>query len=263
MTESDVGGARSVSSVASSGTFRLVLSGRLVELTCVAVPAVGSVSAGGLVEDNGDMDDVSVYLDTAEVTGKVIADGAVAAAWERDSALAGMRVSALAGHLARSITLTAPFLDEEPAVGSPLSTAEYYLAGGDPTDFDSRANRRIRESGAETAAHGHAALCAEVDLCLRRLRRRLPDEDLNVPRTWFGRVTTLRTVLRARMLEMVVHADDLVASVGMGPPALPGAAFDLTIEVLVDIARLRHTDMAVVRALTRRERDEVHALRVL
>ncbi len=38
---------------------------------------------------------------------------------------------------------------------------------------------------------------------------------------------------------------------------------DLAIEALVDVARVRHGDLAVLRALTRRERDSSEALRVL
>ena len=209
------------------------------------------------------MDQVAIYLETAAVAAGVIDDAAVEECWEKDSALRGMRVAALAGHLARSILLTEPFLDEPPAEGTPLTTADYYLAGGDPTDFDSRANRRIRETGDETASGGATALRSAVHRSLHRLQRRLADEDLTVPRMWFGRLTTLRTVLEARTLEMVVHVDDLAASVEIPPPELPAGAFSLTIGVLVDMARRRHGDMAVVRSLARRERDHIHALRVL
>ncbi len=210
------------------------------------------------------VDDVAVYLDTAVVAAAIISDAAVAEHWDNASALRGMRVAGLAGHLARSIVLTEPFLDEKPSDGTPLSTAEYYLAGGDPTDFDSRANRRVRETGEETARIGPTALRAAVWDSLQRLRSRLPDEELDVPRVWFGRVvTTTRTVLQARTLEMVVHVDDLAVSVGMPAPELPPTALDLTIGILVEMARSRHGDLAVVRALTRGERDENQALRVL
>ncbi len=209
------------------------------------------------------VDDVAIYLDTAGVAAAVIGDAAVEDRWDKASALRGMSVAGLAGHLARSILLTEPFLDEEPADGAPLSVVDYYLAGDEPTDFDSRASRRVRETGEATAAGGPAALRSAVNDSLQGLRRRLPNEDLDVARMWFGRVTTTRTVLQARTLEMLVHVDDLAISVGVPTPHPPPSALDVTIQMLIDMARCRHGDLAVLRALTRRERDPNRALRVL
>jgi hypothetical protein len=64
-------------------------------------------------------------------------------------------------------------------------------------------------------------------------------------------------------VELVVHADDLAASVGVEPTPPQPAATAVAIDVLVGVARVRHGDMAVLRALARRERDTVRALRVL
>lgn len=209
------------------------------------------------------MDDVGTYLAAAEVTAALLADPAVERNWDKPSALTGMRVAGVAGHLARSVVLTEPFLDEPTAEGEPLSTVEYYLTGDEPTDFDSRTSRRIRESGEETAAVGPGALIGAVDEALGRLRHRLPGEDLGTTRRWFGRLTTTRTVLQARTLEMVVHIDDLAVSVDVPTPSLPPSALEMSIRLLVDMARGRHGDLAVVRALTRRERDTNQALRVM
>ena len=61
----------------------------------------------------------------------------------------------------------------------------------------------------------------------------------------------------------VVHADDLAVSLEVAPPPLPAAAFGSAITTLIEVARICHGDAAVLRALTRRERDTVAALRVL
>ncbi len=45
-------------------------------------------------------------------------------------------------------------------------------------------------------------------------------------------------------------------------PAFPPEALDITIDTLVAIARYRHGDLAVLLALSRRERDTLNALRV-
>jgi hypothetical protein len=74
---------------------------------------------------------------------------------------------------------------------------------------------------------------------------------------------TLDEYLRTRVVELVVHADDLAASVGVEPVPPQPATTAVAIDVLVGVARIRHGDMAVLRALARRERDTVRALRVL
>ncbi len=55
----------------------------------------------------------------------------------------------------------------------------------------------------------------------------------------------------------------LAVSLHLDLPDLPVEAAGLAITTLVDVARLRHGDLAVLRALTRRERDAASALRVL
>jgi hypothetical protein len=74
---------------------------------------------------------------------------------------------------------------------------------------------------------------------------------------------TLDEYLRTRVVELVVHADDLATSLGveLAPPR--PATCSVAIDVLVGVARIRHGDLAVLRALTRRERDQAQALRVL
>jgi hypothetical protein len=42
---------------------------------------------------------------------------------------------------------------------------------------------------------------------------------------------------------------------------MPARAFDLALRTLVDVARARHGDPAVLIAMARRERDDVDALR--
>ena len=69
--------------------------------------------------------------------------------------------------------------------------------------------------------------------------------------------------LITRLLEVVVHTDDLAVSLGIEPPDFPRPATAAVIDCLLEVARRRHGDIAVVRAFTRRERDRPEALRVL
>ena len=70
-------------------------------------------------------------------------------------------------------------------------------------------------------------------------------------------------LLETRLTEFIVHCDDLSLSVGRPMPEFPREAYDISIATLIDIARRFRGDLAVVRAMTRRERDDVDALRVL
>ena len=82
---------------------------------------------------------------------------------------------------------------------------------------------------------------------------------------------TLDEYLRGRCVELAVHVEDLELSVGLGPgltaadpvPEPPDDLVRDAVDVLVAAAVARHGGPAVLRALTRRERDQVQALRVL
>ena len=57
-----------------------------------------------------------------------------------------------------------------------------------------------------------------------------------------------------RLLEMTVHHDDLATSLGLAPIELDPAVVAPVVNLLTDLARREHGGVAVVRALTRRER---------
>jgi len=107
-------------------------------------------------------------------------------------------------------------------------------------------------------------------VCLGRLETRLPAEPLDrrMPAVG-GAVIGLDEFLRTRLVELAVHSEDLALSVGL-PVTDAGVAEEgvaeavaEAVDVMVGAARVRHGDAAVLRALTRRERDDVDALRVL
>jgi hypothetical protein len=67
--------------------------------------------------------------------------------------------------------------------------------------------------------------------------------------------------LVTRIVELVTHTDDLAVSVGLPTPEPDPVAATLAVHCLVSLGRRRHGDLAVIRALTRRERDAIEALR--
>jgi hypothetical protein len=79
-----------------------------------------------------------------------------------------------------------------------------------------------------------------------------------------GEELLLDEYLRICLVEIAVHTEDLALSAGVGVAVRsPGSAVSVAINLLVVVGRKRHGDEAVLRALARRERDPVQALRVL
>jgi hypothetical protein len=79
------------------------------------------------------------------------------------------------------------------------------------------------------------------------------DPDLiHIP--WQGWSLTTDDFLTTRMMEMVVHGDDLAASVGLPTPTYPDAVIGPVLGLLTTVAVQRHGQTAVVRALSRPQR---------
>ena len=205
----------------------------------------------------------AVYRDCVEAIGPLLRNPAVAEKWDQPSALAEMPVSALAGHLIRVLTTVEAYLAQpEPLEEGRLSAAVYFA--GVSSDVDSAENAAIRERGAQEAAGGHEALVAKYDRVREAVFEAMRDQPSSRRMSVFGgRVLLLDDYLVTRILEAVVHADDLAVSCGVKTPPLPEDAYESAIRTLVDIARSRHGDLAVLRALARRERGDIEALRVL
>ena len=191
--------------------------------------------------------------------------------FDSPSALAEFGVRGLAGHLRRAMTVVEGYLDQpappaDPATGvETVSAAEYYatvLPAGQ--DLDSDFHRAIRQRGIQSAPERPDDLSLQWAETASDLITRLEQEpEDRLVQVFGGLVLTLDEYLATRLIELVVHADDMAASLGVDPPALPPAATGLVITTLVDVARLRHGDYGVIRALSRRERDPAEALRVI
>lgn len=131
--------------------------------------------------------------------------------------------------------------------------AAYYAASG-PEHADSAIGRRIRELGGQEAAGGQTALADRFNASIAALR------SLAVPLTpattveMFGRVLPIDECATACLLELVVHSDDLAVSLAVPTPPFGEVVMDLVTSTLCRIARGRHGDLAVLRALSRQER---------
>ena len=201
-------------------------------------------------------DALAAFLDAASTATHVLERPELTERWGQDSVLPQFGVAALAGHLVRGMTTVGQYLDGPEPDEAGISAARYFHTVIRSADISDPAHQAIRDRGAEAAAGGPAALGRlSSELAAVGAERRL--------RVAGGLVMTLDEYLRTRVVELVIHADDLAASLGveLAPPRPDTCA--IAIDVLVGVARIRHGDMAVLRALARRERDPVQALRVL
>jgi Mycothiol maleylpyruvate isomerase N-terminal domain len=199
-------------------------------------------------------DRVELFLEGAEAVVRALDDASVAAAWDRSSVLEDQQVSGLAGHLARgAVWVVGDYLDAGPPDGPADfdTAAEYFAAMVSAASEED--NRAIRQRGADVGAVGRDELLHTVRRRLDALRPRLralaPNQLLAVAG---GNVMRLDEYLTTRIVEQVVHLDDLARSVERDPWPLPDAAHDLAIAVGVDVGRRRSGDTAMIRALYRR-----------
>jgi mycothiol maleylpyruvate isomerase-like protein len=207
-----------------------------------------------------------VFCQTVEAVVRLVGSPELEQRWHDPSALSLLTVAGLAGHLLRAVTSVEAYLERpEPTGEPPIGAARYFSqAVGDDDGLAGAFQTAIRQRGEEAAAGGPETLRSDWREAARRLRQRLAAEPPDrLMRVYKDMVIGLDDYLATRLVELCVHADDLAASLDLPGPALPEPATAAAVRTLVDVARIRHGDAAVLRALARRERDAVSALRVL
>jgi hypothetical protein len=189
-------------------------------------------------------------LESAEVTGR----------WAQPSACDGFTVGGLAAHLGWQVQSARWAVESErPAPGAKVTElmAHYEQAAWLGADLETPVNVGIRQTGEQRAEVG----AAEVARLTREARGYLagqfaslsPEEVIAVP--WIAeRAMTLNDVLSTRVLELLIHTDDLAASVGVETPEAPGSAYARVFALLTPLAVRRHGPIPVLRALSRAER---------
>ncbi len=211
--------------------------------------------------------DAATFLTVAEAAQELIDRDEVAARWLEPSTLEGYTVGGLAAHLARAVVTVERYL-AAPAPDEPArltDAAGYFLAVlADHDPVDSELHRQVRARGEEAGAGGPSAVSDQLDAARCALTRTLADTpaDRRVA-VLDGVVLTVEQYLVTRLVELVVHLDDLAVSVDLdGPPELPAEAVEQVIATLAVVAGRRAGPSAALRSLARRERhpDAVRAL---
>ncbi len=211
---------------------------------------------------------VDAFFLAGEATAAVVGSPEVAAAWSAPSALADYRVGELAAHTLVATARLELVLGEEQRPGATVVDLPTFYGTNrvdDPSITDAGHHPLIRAVAGESAGRGPEAVARELRSTLDRLRPALAGADLgrlvSVLNVRNG-ATPLEEYLRTRVVELVVHGDDLAASVGL-PYEVPPVAADVVLDACLALARARSGDLDVVRAFVRRERADAETLRVL
>lgn len=207
----------------------------------------------------------TAFISAYDLLDALVASRRLDERWDDESVLAGFSVKGLAGHLVRVGWAVLDYSRVEVAhevVGDgPIPAEAYYTTVLRRMGADE--HREVIVRGEEVAGRDAAALRQSYDEARRRLAVFLAEADPNrLVMVFGGLVMRLEGYLQTRIVETLVHLDDLALSLGVDRPEPPRAAYDIAMDHLVRVARLTHGDAAVLTALSRRERDHLDALRI-
>ena len=201
-----------------------------------------------------------VFLEAARVAVRLMEESSVLERWEEPSVLAGYSVGGLAAHLGRAVSTPSGYLDQE-AVDEPAisDAADYFLeALGDHDPVDSDLHRAVRQRSDDMAASGPLSVLDATRSALQTLSGRLEVEPEDRAVAVFGGMSmSLDDYLETRIVELVIHADDLVASCpGLDLDVVPDAAWAVARRVVAEVAARRAGDRQFVLGLSRAERAQ-------
>lgn len=199
----------------------------------------------------------SLFLELGNKVGALLAEPAVAAKWNEPSALEGMTVGALAAHLGRAFTTTWLYVQADPCgVAADVDASTYFHQVFDrPTEEIDDLNANIAQRAQDDADGGAQAVIDLHNSTVADLRIRLIGEPAERGIEVFGDLCMqLDDYLVTRLVEAVVHSDDLAVSVGVDTPAFAPDVVDLVMVTMLGVARERHGDIAMLREFARGER---------
>jgi len=197
------------------------------------------------------------FVTSARTAAELLTCEPVRDRWDAESACAGMTVGGLAFHLAAQAGNAVRLVSAAPSAESPIPVEEHYRrAAWANTDLDDEVNLDIRTSANDEADAGFDGLCAKVAADLAALPEvldaRAAADPVLIP--WQGWALTAHDFLVTRLMEMLVHSDDLAASLDVPTPQFPDEAVRLVLGLLTSVAVERHGQTALVRALSRPQR---------
>ena len=212
---------------------------------------------------------IDAYLGAVDWLRGILRRAEVTEHWSKGSVVAEYTVGGLAAHAVHSVVwLDQVLKDVEPVGLRQVRIAEFFginrvdeIAIRDPFSASLRA---AAEAFAATGPYVVIATCtASRDELVALLSKASGERAVPVVRVP-GAQVPLRDYLRTRVLEVVVHGDDVACSIpGMSVADPPPDAMEVCLGVCVEMARERLGDIETLRAFTRGERSATSELRVL
>lgn len=217
-----------------------------------------------------DLPESAALLDALASVAELLRDDEVAGRWNDPSTVERYSVGGVAGHLCQACERLVDVLDAPAPDGEPLLDLSAWFGQNrvaSDADLDESIATWLRETGEAKAQVGAAALADTLNSLTTTIAERLAVE--RVERTVVSVRTPTRPIplvdyVASRVVEVVIHGDDVAHAAGVAWEPPPGAAA-LASEFLLRMARDRSGDLAVLRALARAERvdDPADVLRGL
>jgi hypothetical protein len=209
----------------------------------------------------------TVFFDATVSVADLIAAPVVGCHWGERSCLEGFTVGGLAGHIVRSVQALLDLLERPlPEGARVVSPAEFFGVNkprgpvlDDPiAKFIVDDGEQRAELGQESVVGTFRELVVQVEGVLGDLTAPTVIPTIRIP----DGITCLGIYLTTRVVELVIHGDDLASSVGIDwqPPFAAGA---LAIGMLVQMANEQHGAVEVLRVLARSERANSDVFPVL
>lgn len=202
--------------------------------------------------------DRKAVIEATDLIAELVDRPEIAADWTGESSCEGMSVGGLTRHLAgqpASVVALLRLDGSEGAAAETIDVLEHYgRASWLREDADGETNRSIRATADSEAADGPDAARALLSRARADLEVVLahPPPTTYVP--WQGWRLATDDFLVTRLMEMVVHADDLASSVRVATPQFGPTVLDPVFRLLTAIAARRHGQDALVRTLARPQR---------
>lgn len=199
----------------------------------------------------------TLFLEMGDTVGALLNHPDVTARWDEPSALEHMTIGGLAAHLGRAFTTAWLYLQaDECTIVEDIDASSYFFRAFDQPDEDlAELRANIVQRAADDAEPGAAAVQQLHARTVTDLRTKLIGEAADRGIEVFGDVCMpLDSYLVTRMVEAVIHSDDLSHSLGIPMPVYAADVVDLVMVALLGMARDRHGDVAMLREFARGER---------
>lgn len=200
----------------------------------------------------------ALAIEATEAAATLLASPNVAERWHDPSALDGMTVGALSAHLVRAAGAVIAYLDRtdpeaRPATQADLLTPITYFHAA----LDSPIHDQIKNVSANEAEIGPEAMAEKCrDLVSTMVERFEAEPADRLVGALGGRMLSLDDFCRTRLIEVLMHVDDLATSIDVETPKTDPEGHAIVIDILIGIARHLHGDWAVLHGLARSERPD-------